>query len=97
MYNPNSNLDLISQQLKQMVSMVDQMKTEESKNIVLDNYLTDHERRIPALESQDKDKSQRMDYMELKAQQFEYLIDRREELELRQNLYSLDGDANCNS
>lgn len=90
MLNPNSNLELISEQLKQMMSMVDYMKAEQIKNIVRDNYLTDHERRITANEES-------IDYLLSKDKEREYYKDRNEELEFRQNPYSQDGDANCNS
>lgn len=90
MLNPNSNLELISEQLKQMISMVDYMKAEQIKNIVRDNYLTDHERRITANEES-------IDYLLSKDKEREYYKDRNEELEFRQNPYSQDGDANCNS
>ena len=38
-----------------------------------------------------------IDFAIAKVDQFEYLIARNEELEYRENFYSLDGEANCNS
>ena len=37
------------------------------------------------------------DFALAKVRQFEYLIGRNEELEYRENFYSLDGEPNCNS
>ncbi|GEM_PF-1325972 len=93
----NTSLDLISQQLKQMVSMVDSMKEEQDKNIMRDNRLNDHERRIAELENQNQETLQNIDYLLSRYKEDEHYKDRNEELEFLQNPYSQDGDAICNS
>ena len=86
----NTHLALISHHLKIMQHIYNSIKTEHDINIAQNRHLSDHDCRITANEES-------INQLASKFQQFEYLIGRNEELEFRQNPYSQDGDANCNS
>lgn len=76
----SQNSDPLDQPCYAINDLIDQVKAQQQHNLIQDNRLSDHDRQIEEIEES-------MELFFRKLRQFEYLIDRNQELEETKDSY----------
>lgn len=77
-------------------NLLDLIEKERERNNFQDAQLRAVFQRMDAIEQQEQENTERLEFLETEIPYLRHRVDRTVELEYLENPYSLDGDARCN-